>query len=151
MLYPVALALHVLSAIVWIGGMFFAYMCLRPVLGDREPAERLQIWVGVFKKFFPWVTVAIGLLFVSGFYLIYVNGGFSAIGYYVWAMLAIAVVMTGIYKFLLLAPFRHLCRGVEEQNLKVAAFALGTIRKLVATNLVLGIVVVCLATAFKAW
>ena len=66
-------------------------------------------------------------------------------------MLGVAVVMTGIYKFLLLAPFRHLCRGVEEGNLKVAAFALGTIRKLVATNLVLGIVVVCLATAFKAW
>lgn len=151
MLFSIALALHVLSAIVWIGGMFFAYLCLRPVLGEREPAERLQIWVAVFKRFFPWVTVAIGLLFVTGFYLIHGHGGFSGIGNYVWAMLALAVIMTGIYKFLLLAPFRHLCRGVEEGNLKVAAYALGTIRKLVATNLVLGIVVVCLATAFKAW
>jgi uncharacterized membrane protein len=64
-------------------------------------------------------------------------------------MLAIAVIMTGIFKFLYLAPFRHLRRGVEENNLKLAGFALGTIRKLVATNLVLGIVVVILATAFK--
>ena len=151
MLYPVALALHVLSAVVWVGGMFFAYMCLRPVLGGREPAERLQIWVGVFKKFFPWVTVAIGILFLTGFYLIYVRGGFGQIGYHVWGMLGIAVIMTGIYKFLLLAPFRHLCQGVEEENHKVAAFALGTIRRLVGTNLVLGVIVICLATAFRVW
>ena len=26
----IALALHVLGAVVWVGGMFAAYMCLRP-------------------------------------------------------------------------------------------------------------------------
>jgi uncharacterized membrane protein len=28
----VANALHVLAAVVWVGGMFFAYVILRPVL-----------------------------------------------------------------------------------------------------------------------
>ena len=28
-----ALALHVLGAVVWVGGMFAAYMCLRPAPG----------------------------------------------------------------------------------------------------------------------
>jgi uncharacterized membrane protein len=28
----IALALHVLSAVVWVGGMFFAYLCLRPAV-----------------------------------------------------------------------------------------------------------------------
>lgn len=47
-----ALALHVLAAVVWVGGMFFAYVCLRPVLVECEPAERLQIWARTFGKFF---------------------------------------------------------------------------------------------------
>ena len=131
--------------------MFFAYMCLRPVLGGRVPEERLQIWLQTFSRFFPWVFVSIGVLFLTGFVMIYQFGGFGAVGMYVYLMLGIAVVMTGIFKFIYLAPFRHLKRGVEEQNLKVAGFALGTIRKLVAVNLGLGIVVICIATGLKGW
>jgi len=147
----IALALHILAAVVWIGGMFFAYVCLRPVLGGRQPAERLQLWSGVFGKFFPWVFVCIAVLFITGFLLIYTSGGFGAVGAYVYAMLAIAVVMTGIFKFIYVAPYRHLKKAVDEENYKVAAFALGTIRKLVATNLILGIVVIFTATALKSW
>jgi uncharacterized membrane protein len=147
----VALALHVIAAVVWVGGMFFAYVCLRPVLGGHEPPARLQIWSAVFSTFFPWVFACIGVLFVTGFLMIYLFGGFGATGNYVYAMLAIAVVMTAIFKFIYVAPFRHLKRGVEEENYKVAAFALGTIRKLVATNLVLGLIVIAIATALKSW
>ena len=146
---PLALALHVLAAVVWVGGMFFAYLFLRPVLGGREPAERLQIWCGVFAKFFPWVFVSIGVLFLTGFYMIYMMGGFGNIGPYIWVMLVLAVVMTGIFKFVYVAPYAHLKRGIEEENFKVAAFALGTIRKLVLTNLILGVVVILVATGLK--
>lgn len=147
----IALALHVLAAAVWIGGMFFAYVCLRPVLGAEEPPARLKLWSRVFSKFFPWVWMCILILFFSGFYLISVYGGFDGVGSYVYAMLGIAVLMTAIFKFLYLAPFRHLKSAIEKEDYKVAAFALGTIRKLVATNLCLGIAVIIIATAFKAW
>lgn len=33
-----ALALHVLAVVVWVGGMFFAYMTLRPVAAEDWPA-----------------------------------------------------------------------------------------------------------------
>lgn len=151
MLMSLAVALHILSAVVWIGGMFFAYMFLRPVLGGREPAERLQIWSSVFARFFPWVFISIGVLFITGFYMIYRLGGFGAVGMYVYAMLGIAIVMTGIFKFVYVAPYAHLKRGVQEQNFKVAAFALGTIRKLVLTNLILGVAVIVVATTLKTW
>jgi uncharacterized membrane protein len=151
MLMSAALALHILAATIWVGGMFFAYMCLRPVLGGRAPEERLQIWVMTFNRFFPWVFTSIGVLFLTGFLIIYQSGGFGAVGMYVYLMLGVAVVMTGIFKFIYVAPFRHLKRGLEEQNLKVASFALGTIRKLVAVNLGLGIVVIFIATGLKSW
>ena len=151
MLFSLSKVLHVIAAMIWVGGMFFAYVCLRPVLGAREPADRLEAWVQVFGRFFPWVIACIGVLFLTGFHMIYQLGGFGAIGHYVWGMLAIAVVMTGIFKFLYLAPYRHLQRGLEESNYQVAGFALGTIRKLVATNLVLGMLVIVIATGFKIW
>ena len=38
-----ALALHILGAIVWVGGMFAIYMCLRPALGTLKPPHRLRL------------------------------------------------------------------------------------------------------------
>jgi hypothetical protein len=38
-----ALALHTLGAVVWVGGMFAIYVCLRPALGTLEPPERLRL------------------------------------------------------------------------------------------------------------
>ena len=32
-----ATALHVLAAVVWVGGMFFAYLVLRPAVGGIAP------------------------------------------------------------------------------------------------------------------
>ena len=142
-------AFHILAAVIWVGGMFFAYVCLRPVLGDREPAERLQLWSEIFARFFPWVSACIAVLFISGFLMIYWFGGFSLAGKYVYVMFGLAVIMTAIFKFVYAGPYRHLKKAVAEENYKVAAFALGTIRKLVATNLVLGILTICVATLLK--
>ncbi len=147
----ISLALHVVAAAIWIGGMFFAYVCLRPVLADADPAARLQTWSAVLSKFFPWVSMCIAVLFITGFLMIYAFGGFSNVGNYVYAMLAGAIVMTAIFKFILVAPMRHLKSSVAEGNHKVAAFALGTIRKLVLTNLIIGVGVILMATAFKSW
>lgn len=144
-----ALTLHLLAAVIWVGGMFFAYALLRPVLGEIPAPQRLTIWADTLKKFFPWVWLCILVLLISGFYMIYLLGGFGAIGFYVYAMAGIAVVMIAVFKFVYAAPFRHLLRGVDEQKWEVAAYALGTIRKLVAVNLSLGVAAIVAATAFK--
>jgi uncharacterized membrane protein len=40
-----ALALHILGAIVWVGGMFAIYMCLRPALGETQPERLMLDWM----------------------------------------------------------------------------------------------------------
>ncbi len=52
---PIATGLHAVAATIWVGGMFFAYMILRPALGYLEGPDRLRIWQEVFQHFFPWV------------------------------------------------------------------------------------------------
>jgi uncharacterized membrane protein len=60
-----ALALHILGAVVWVGGLFAANMCLRPAAGPLEPPTRLKLWSAFFAKFLPWVWLAILLLLAS--------------------------------------------------------------------------------------
>ena len=47
MIADVLLALHVLGAVLWVGGMFFALMVLRPSLAALSPPQRLDLGDGV--------------------------------------------------------------------------------------------------------
>ena len=145
----IAVTLHILAATIWIGGMFFAYVLLRPALGTIDPNQRLTIWANTLKKFFPWVWLCIVTLLATGFLLISLMGGFSNAGIRVYTMMTLAVIMMAIFKFVYVAPFKHLCRAVEQQQWEVASFALGTIRTLVATNLVLGMATIVVAVALR--
>ena len=83
----VALALHIFGAVVWVGGMFAIYVCLRPALGMLEPPQRLRLMRVTFEKFFPWVWLAILLLLASGYWMLFTTfGGFTAASPYIHLM-----------------------------------------------------------------
>ena len=46
----ILIALHVLAAVVWVGGMFFAYMVLRPSAGLLVAPARVALWQRVFGR-----------------------------------------------------------------------------------------------------
>ena len=90
----VAMMLHMLSATVWVGGMFFAYMVLRPAAGLLEPPQRLSLWAQVFMGFFPWVWFAILTLLLSGYGMLFkFFGGMAAAPIYVHIMQGIGLIM----------------------------------------------------------
>src|SRR5215469_10411223 len=106
MLVPaIAVIAHVLSAVVWVGGMFFALLMLRPASGPLDPPVRLALWRRVLAGFFPWVIAAIVLLLVSGFTLFL--GGYAT-GAYVQVMMTIGIVMMLIFFHLYFAPWKRL-------------------------------------------
>ena len=37
----IAVALHLVAAVIWVGGMFLIYVCLRPALGYARAAAAL--------------------------------------------------------------------------------------------------------------
>ena len=139
------LILHLLGATVWVGGMFFAFMALRPVAAELlAPPERLQLWNGVFSRFFPWVWVAIALLFSSGLMLIRASGGFGAMPWSVHAMFATAIAMTVIFLVIHFLLFARLKRAVVGKEWKQGGEALAAIRRLIAVNLSLGLIEIAL-------
>jgi hypothetical protein len=70
--FSIAISLHTLAAVVWVGGMFFAYMALRPVAAKLlEPAVRLSLWSRTLSKFFIWVWLAVIIIPVTGYWMIF--------------------------------------------------------------------------------
>lgn len=138
--------LHLLGVAVWVGGMFFAYMALRPAaVAVLEPPLRLPLWHQTLRRFFLWVWVAVVLILVSGLHMIAVLGGRDAPAY-AWVMLVIGIVMMLIFAHVFFAAFRRLERSVAAADWKAGGAALGQIRKLVGLNLILGLITITVAT-----
>ncbi|MGB1701692.1 MAG: DUF4149 domain-containing protein [Cycloclasticus sp.] len=146
---PLAFSLHVLSATIWVGGMFFAYVILRPVAATQfEPAQRLTLWSQVFSKFFPWVWACAILVLGTGFWLISNKfGGMKNLAPYIHIMMTMGIVMVLIFMHVFFAPTRKLTRAVKEQNWEEAAKGLAQVRALIGVNLIIGLSVIALATA----
>ena len=135
--------LHLLAVVVWVGGMFFAYMVLRPGAAEMlQPPERLRLWDKVFSRFFNWVWLAVFLLLSSGSYLIYLFGGISQVPRYVHWMLLLGIVMLLIFAYVFFACYVRLNLLVAAQDWPKAATVLVTIRKLVALNLTIGLLTI---------
>ena len=144
----IARFVHVLGAVIWVGGMFFAYMALRPAAATLlEPPRRLPLWQETFRRFFFWVWLSVAGLLASGMWMIALLGGFSAVTPHVHLMLGLGIVMMLIFARVYFSPYRRLTRFVEQKDWKGAGAALGQIRKLVALNLVLGLITVAVGTA----
>jgi uncharacterized membrane protein len=145
-----SLFLHVLSVVVWVGGMFFAYMALRPVAASvLEPPQRLTLWAGVFDKFFPWVWLSVALILATGLHMLVAFGGASA-PLYALAMLGLGVAMMLIFAHVFFSPYKKLKRAVGEQNWKAGGAALGQIRMLIGINLSLGLLTIAVVFLGRA-
>lgn len=132
--------LHVLATVVWVGGMFFAYLCLRPVAAAQlDPPQRLRLWHGVFVRFFPWVWASVLLLVASGHGIIGQMGGLAGLPVHIHVMLTIGYLMAAIFLYLYFVPYPRLRQAVVGQDWKAGAAALNRIRILVGTNLALGL------------
>ncbi|MHB1092052.1 DUF4149 domain-containing protein [Thiobacillus sp.] len=144
------LFLHVTSVVVWVGGMFFAYLALRPVAASvLEPPQRLALWSGVFGKFFPWVWVSVVLILLSGLDMLMRMGG-AAAPHYVLTMLVLGVAMMLIYAHVFFAPSKKLKRAVGQQDWKAGGAALAQIRRLIGINLIIGLVTIAVVFAGRA-
>ena len=139
--------LHLLGTVIWVGGMFFAHQILRPVAADRlEPPLRLPLWVGVFKRFFPWVWLCVAVILASGLVMIGLLGGMSRVPLHVHAMLGSGMVMMAIFAYVFFVPYARLQRSVANQDWKAGGAFLANIRQLVGINLALGLVTIAIAT-----
>ena len=147
-----ALALHILGAVVWVGGMFAAYVCLRPAAGSLEGPQRLQLWRNFFAKFFPWVWVSVLLLLLSGYWMLFTTfGGESGAPLYIHLMQGIGWLMIALYVWLFHGPWLKFTRAVDAKDWPGAAGYLNRIRQIIMINLPLGLIVAVIGGTGRFW
>lgn len=147
-----ALIVHSLSAVVWVGGMFFAHQALRPAAAALDPGPRLLLWSRVLARFFAWVIATIVLLLASGFALIIaVLGGFSRIGLHIQLMMGIGIFMMLLFFHIYFAPWRRFRAALARSDWTEGGRQLSQIRLVVTINLVLGLIVVAIGSSGRYW
>lgn len=142
------IALHVVAAVIWVGGMFFAYMALRPAAAQvLEPPLRLQLWVQSLKLFFLWVWLCIIVLLVTGYWMIFnVFGGFHDLAMHIHLMHGLGIIMILIYMHVFFAAYRRLRHATIIEDYQEGGRRLGQIRRLIGLNLLLGLSIILIAS-----
>lgn len=139
--------LHLLAAVIWVGGMFFAYMALRPAASALDAPIRLSLWSATFKRFFPWVWICIITLLTSGLWIIKQYGGMGEVGPHVHLMLTLGIVMFLLFMHIFFAPHRKLAKAVDSEDWETGGKALNQIRLLISINLALGLFITIVGSA----
>lgn len=149
MFYATLKTIHLMSVIVWIGGMVFAHFFLRPALTPLAAPERLRLMHDVLGRFFGAVLVAAGLVLVSGIWMIgRVTGQMTAVGVKFnmpleWiAMSVLGVVMMGIFVHIRVVLYPRLSQAVSAASWPAGSAALASIRGWMMVNMVIGVVIV---------
>ncbi|MCB1800300.1 MAG: hypothetical protein KDI82_01295 [Gammaproteobacteria bacterium] len=152
MLNAIIEAVHGMAAVAWVGGIFFAYMALRPAANKTlEPPLRLRLWQSAYTHFFPWVWVMIALLLITGYADLFSRlGGLANESLYLKLMHSIGLFMVAAFAYLYFALYRRLSAAVASDDTLAAAAVMLRMRPVMATNLVLGLIVTAIGIAGPA-
>ena len=149
MLYASLKTLHVLSIVIWIGGMVFAHFFLRPAVAGLEPATRLTLMHGVLKRFFGVITYVSVLALFTGFWMMgnvaktIVQGGGEFSSPLDWTLMALlGTAMVLIFGHIRFALFGRLNKAVMASDWSAAGVALDKLRRWVFVNLLIGVVII---------
>jgi uncharacterized membrane protein len=144
-LWDLVLAVHILAMTAWVGGMAYALLVLRPSLAALSaPADRLTLLAETFGRFFRIVWIAMPLVLLSGWGMVFgVYGGFATLPWPVSVMQLLGLIMAVIYVVLFVRPYK---RFRAQPSMEAAA----SIRKLIHANFGLGVIVIVVA-CFAHW
>ncbi|HEX3576792.1 MAG TPA: CopD family protein [Rhodopila sp.] len=141
-IYAAVKALHLLCAVLWVGGMFFAYVVLRPSMAAIEAPQRMLLHTQVFRKFFLVVWHAMPLILISGFAMIGLRWDMATAPWQIQAMMGLGLLMAAVFLAIVFGPYRQFRRTTDRNRM---ASSLNAVRKLIGVNLILGLATVIVA------
>jgi uncharacterized membrane protein len=149
MLYSALKAIHVLSIIVWVGGMVFVAFFLRPAIAVLEPSARVKLMHDVLGRFFKAVSIAALAILGSGLWMMgrvakqtVQSGGQWTMPVEWIVMAALGIVMMLIFGHIRFALYKRLTRAVAANDWAAGGAALASIRQSVLINLAIGAAIV---------
>jgi len=149
MIYAILKTLHVLSIVVWVGGMAFAHFFLRPAVAPLDPPVRVRLMHDVLGRFFKAVLAASLLTLASGVWMLgrvakqAVQSGGSFEMPLAWTLMTVlGVAMVAIFMHIRFALYKRLNAAVAASDWSAGGAALAQIRRWVSVNLGLGVLII---------
>ncbi len=137
--WGLVLALHILGAVVWVGGMFFAIIVLRPGSSVLPAAQRVELHAEVFRRFFRIVWHAMPLILLTGYAMLFgLYGGFAGVDWGIHVMHLLGLIMAAIFVAIVFGPYGRFRAAPSPAGADA-------IRKLVLVNLILGLITIVVA------
>lgn len=141
-LWGLILAIHLLGMAIWVGGSAITLLVLRPSLNLLDQTQRSSVLMQSLKRFFRLLQSVVPTVLVTGWAMeIFREGGFAHADWHINAMQGLGLVMTLLFAWTYFGPFRKVQRAIRP---KPEMFE--KIRSLLTLTLVLGIVVVVVAS-----
>ena len=138
--------IHLVAAILWMGGMAFMLMALRPAaIALMQPPERLMLMGAVWKRFFPVVLVSAIALFATGANLYTTlfravkeatGQGTVPLGWNL--MLILGLLMMVIFAYLYGVTYPRFKRAMVALDWPLAGKAAAHVHTMMVTNFILG-------------
>lgn len=138
----VAIALHVMAAFVWLGGMFYASVALALTTGAREPLKIAPHVARELRRFFPVLCLCAAILLASSIYL--VLDGLRAPHHspaFVKLMLARDLFMVALVLLAWFFAYPRLRHGIEQAEVRLVRSGLNRMLLVGLINLILGAIV----------
>jgi uncharacterized membrane protein len=150
----ILLSLHLMAAVVWIGGVFFMTIIMRAVVSDFDAPERIKVMSRVFKYFFQWVWVAIAIILITGFSIIF--GVYEGYGNLPWMhfkrihlMTVIGLIMSVIFTYIYTGPFKGLQKAMRAKDSSAIQKNVKLIRLFGMVQLILGTSILIIVSIFR--
>jgi uncharacterized membrane protein len=141
------LALHLLSAAIWVGGMFYAILVLRVGLAVLDAGPRLQVQMVTLKKFFFYVWHVMPIMILTGWAMVaVVYGGFAVLPWSINVMQGLGILMALVFLYTFFDPWQRLRRAIRP-----APELVPRIRSLIITNLALGLITIAVGAFGHVW
>ncbi|ATU72071.1 hypothetical protein CFR78_02480 [Komagataeibacter rhaeticus] len=144
--WSLVLALHITAMATWVGGMIYAAFVLRPSLGLLDPTQRASVHLQTLNRFFRIVWHTMPMVLVTGWLLIYHDGGFAVVPWPINLMQLFGLIMAGVFARIYFGPYQTARRALRPRP-----GVFDSIRSLVMLNAGLGVLTIitaCLAHPF---
>lgn len=149
MLYGILKTAHLLSVILWIGGMMYARYFLGPAAAKLDSQTRACLMRDTLGRFFRVVSYALAITLVSGLWMtgrvakMAIVAGTSFSLPITWAaMMGLGFIMAGFFVLIRYSLYTRLVRQVEASDWQGAEQSLLTLRNWLGANLAIGLLIV---------
>lgn len=150
----ILIGMHLLGAVIWVGGIFFMQVIMKKITADLEGPVRQKLMGSTFGFFFQWVWVAVVTILVTGFGVIFgLYGGFGNLPFiafkHIHIMTLTGSTMALLFFYIYFGPFQNLKKAIVAKDGPTIARNIKTIRTFGTAQLVLGILTLFLVQALQ--